>query len=498
MPSRFYVRLIQLMILVQAVGLTGCKDSPVQPTPVITPVASIDLEPAEPVMARGQQLQLAAIPKSATGQALSDRPVLWVSLDPTVVSVTPQGLATALSEATARLQVTAGGLTRDVAIEVGAPAIASLTLDSTLLSIQEDGEAQLAVTVRNALGEVLPTARVHWASLSDQIASVSDGRVTANREGSTVIRASVGDIFVQALVHVTPNFGGDLVFVSADGPFGAKRMYRVDPGNFASKRALFDDNGNWNPAISPDGQRITWTCVAAGPGICVADLDGGNYRRLTDSDFNYEDQPSWSPDGQRIAFRRMRQIGTPGPWNPTDIWVMDADGSNQVNLTADASSQHWPQWSPTKVLGEYRIAFVQDSLVNGYETSRIALMREDGSERRYVTMGLGHVDIRPQWTPDATSLVFSRIGGPYSNAMLVVNVKSGDEWNLLEQTLPAGGQFHPVLSPNGRYVVFASQHEEVDGGFVPQIYTARADGTDVRRRSSGAHGKGEFSWIKRP
>ncbi len=498
MPSRFYVRLIQLMFIAQAVGLVGCKDSPVEPTPVITPVASIDLEPAAPVMARGQQLQLAAIPKSASGQALNDRPVLWVSLDPTVVSVTAQGLATAHLEAGARLQVTAGGLTRQLEIAVGPPAPASLTLNTTQLSLDEGGQAQLSVTLRNALGEDISAAAVAWASLSDDIASVSGGTVTARTEGSAVIRASLGNLFVQALVQVRPTFGGELVFVSADGPFGAQRMYRVDPRNHATKRPVFDDNGNWHPSISPNGQRIVWTCVAAGPGICVSDLDGGNYARLTDSDMNYEDQPSWSPDGQKIVFRRWTQFASPGPWNPTDIWVMDANGANAVNLTSDARSQHWPTWSPVPVDGAYRIAFVQDSVINGYETSRLATMRADGSDRRYITQGLNHVEIRPQWTPDATTLLFTRIGGGSNNEILSLNVATGAVRSFLAASLPPGGQFHPVVSPNGRYVVFASQHAEVDGGWVPQIYTARIDGTDVRLRSTGGFGKGEFTWVPNP
>jgi Tol biopolymer transport system component len=498
MPSGFYVHLIQLLLLVQAFGLAGCKDSPVEPTPVVTPLASIDLEPATPALARGQQLQLAAIPKSATGQTLTDRPVLWVSLDPTVVSVTPQGLATALTEASATLQVTAGGLTRELEIEVGPPAVTNLSLDNTQLILDEGGSGQLTVTARNALGEEVSAAGITWTSLSEEVASVVGGTVTAHAEGSSVIRVSLGGVFIQALVQVRPDFGGELVFVSADGPFGAQRMYQVDPRNYATKRPVFDDNGNWHPAISPDGQRIVWTCVASGPGICVSDLDGGNYARLTDSDMSYEDQPSWSPDGQKIVFRRWTQYATPGPWNPSDIWVMDANGANAVNLTSDANSQHWPRWSPVPVDGAYRIAFVQDSVIDGYETSRIAMMRADGSDRRFLTEGFTHVEVRPTWTPDGSSLLFTRNGGGFNGAILSVNVATGAMRQFLTVSLPTGGQFHPTVSPNGRYVAFASQHEEVDGAWVPQIYTARIDGTDVRRRSSGTHGKGEFSWVPTP
>lgn len=495
MSSRFYVRLIQLLLLAQAFGLNACTDSPTEPIPVITPVATIDLEPAAPALARGQQLQLAATPKSATGEVLHDRPVTWSSLDPTVVSVTAQGLATALTEATATLQVTAGGITRQLAIVVGAPALSSLTLDATQLTLDESESASLTATLRNALDEVVPNPALVWQSLDETIATVQNGTITALKEGSAIIRVSAGNVIAQAQVSVRPDFGGELVFVSRDGPMGSGRMYQVNARDFATLRPVFDDNGNWHPAISPDGLRIAFTCVAAGPGICVSDLDGTDYARLTDNDLSYEDQPSWSPDGQRIVFRRWLQGATVGPWNPTDIWIMDANGGNQVNLTADTKLQQWPQFSPVAIDGTYRIAFVQDSMIDGYETSRIATMRPDGTDRRYVTDSDMKLETRPQWTPNAESILFTRYGNGSDNELIQVNVATGAERKFLATTLPAGGQFHPTISPNGRYVVFASVHEQVNGTFARQIYTARADGTDVRRRSIGVHDKDEFSWI---
>jgi Tol biopolymer transport system component len=85
---------------------------------------------------------------------------------------------------------------------------------------------------------------------------------------------------------------------------------------------------------SPDGSRMA---VAAG-GIFVLNLATGTCTRLTE--FPLDDEPSWSPDGTRIAFASIRD-------GNGEIYVMNADGSNQMRITHQrAAFNQQPSWRP--------------------------------------------------------------------------------------------------------------------------------------------------------
>ena len=127
---------------------------------------------------------------------------------------------------------------------------------------------------------------------------------------------------------------------------GTSEIYLIDaavgegeaPGDRARKLTS-DDGGKHNPSWSPDGKRIAYDCDSGGrPDVCVVDLDGSNVQVLTKSTSD-DTHPSWSPDGTLIAFSSTRA-------GQKDIWKMNADGSLPRRLTTDREDEWDPAWTP--------------------------------------------------------------------------------------------------------------------------------------------------------
>lgn len=240
-------------------------------------------------------------------------------------------------------------------------------------------------------------------------------------------------------------------------------LLTLDAAAAAIRRVLPEGAVAMDPEPSPDGSRIAFVVADYTQwigDIFVVNRDGSGLAQLTTAP-ELDDQPAWSPDGSRIAFRSYR-TGRDG-----DIWVMDADGSDPVNLTPDplpgVTDERRPAWSPDGT----RIAFAS----NADGTYDIWTMATDGGQRRQLT-ATPDFDSEPAWSPDGTRLVFRRT--------------SPAEWDLV--LIPAGGgptttvslpgeQSMPVWSPDGTRLVFVSRTVRTAR---PDLYTALPNGSDLQ------------------
>lgn len=213
----------------------------------------------------------------------------------------------------------------------------------------------------------------------------------------------------------------------------------------------------FGPAWSPDGSRMAFTQyqvtgtafgVKIATVISVVSTAGGAITQLTPSGAtNY--QPTWSPDGRRIAF-------TNDSSGMGSIGVVDATGANLRLLTHSAYGDVAPAWSPTAD----EIAFNRQMPSGGYE---LHVMRGDGTGDRTVADNVSS-PYPPYWSPDGTRLAFhTQVSGVTQIA--VVNV---DGTGYAQLTSLAAGAGLPTWSPDGTRIAFISSGD---------IFVMNADGT---------------------
>jgi hypothetical protein len=97
---------------------------------------------------------------------------------------------------------------------------------------------------------------------------------------------------------------------------------------------------NYDPAWSPTGGWLAFVSTeTGGDEIYRVNPEGTTVQRLTANTWEWDKHPSWSPDGSQIVFFSNREVGR------RQLWIMDADGSNQRNL----SSNEFEDWDPVWV-----------------------------------------------------------------------------------------------------------------------------------------------------
>jgi TolB protein len=102
---------------------------------------------------------------------------------------------------------------------------------------------------------------------------------------------------------------------------------------------------NVAPTFNPrTGAQIAWVSGRTGlPQIYTMDIDGSNVQRITDG--GYAVSPSWSPNGQLLAFSWNRKYG-PGDPGGDDIHVIDLASKDYLQITHESGSNDFPSWAP--------------------------------------------------------------------------------------------------------------------------------------------------------
>jgi TolB protein len=258
----------------------------------------------------------------------------------------------------------------------------------------------------------------------------------------------------------------DQIFVIDVDGTGRRRVStgegRTTCGYFfpAGDRVLFSSTHHIDAACPPRPDRSRGYVWALYPyDIFVARPDGSELRNLTDHD-GYDAEATISPDGRTIVFTSFRD-------GDLDIYAMDADGSNVRRLTHEPGYDGGPFFSPdgTRIvyrahhptdpaeLAEYRELLAQ-RLVRP-DRVELFIMDADGSNQRQLTSN-GAANFAPFFHPNGRAIIFSsNLHDPSGRTfnLFLLDIESG----AIEQvTRHAGFDSFPMFSPDGTKLVFVS------------------------------------------
>ena len=382
----------------------GTKMDSVRMTVVRTSVASVELDVESATVAEGATRQLVAVVKSATGQPLTGRGVVWRSDDAGIVHVGALGLVTAIRPGRATITVTVEGKSDVATVVVSADYGYDLVYDawsgvggepSQLYRLDMHSPAAMPARMIPGLGA--KDAAVSPDGRRIAFASLVGGRqqiFVANADGTGVTRLTTTDTDDDQPVwspngrkiafhrwNTAPGGNADIVVMNADGSgqqsitadqgrtnqtdptwsaqpnegefimyssqtndaSGQAHLWRMRPDGSEKVQLTHGDVWDDQPAFSPDGRAVAFQRHggAVFGDLYLMDVWGGSPRALVGGALaNGQFGPAWSPDGRMIAFASKHE--GEGVYQIYTVWT---DGSKLARRTFDATDKQRPTWA---------------------------------------------------------------------------------------------------------------------------------------------------------
>lgn len=199
-------------------------------------------------------------------------------------------------------------------------------------------------------------------------------------------------------VHPSWSPDGEQIAFSSRGPSGRWEIVIVDVDSPSRRRIV---GPGLFPQFSPDGKKLAYQRPrkrgARTFSIWTMDLENGEGRRPTEIAAATNAAligPTWSPDGQRLAFSTVLPAGDDGTPSSADLWTVNLDGTGRVKLTGDEHMNLQPAWSQ-----DDRIYFIS----NRSEWENVWALTPPDSLKKQETKTAEELDSEPAGEPQAAA-----------------------------------------------------------------------------------------------
>ncbi|MDX1393798.1 MAG: amidohydrolase family protein [Gemmatimonadota bacterium] len=225
-------------------------------------------------------------------------------------------------------------------------------------------------------------------------------------------------------------------------PLEAARSFRLDT-----------DEGSWlSVDVSPDGRTIVFDMLGD---LFTVPIEGGTATRIT-SGLAFDMQPRYSPDGSELVFISDRSGGE-------NIWTLELATGDTTQITrGNGTSWMSPEWAPD---GEYIAASRGETRLGGV---KLWMGHRDGGSGTVLTEEPENLKtVGASFSPDGRYIWHARRNNSWDyNAAFPqyqLSMYDRETGETFSRTSRYGSAFRPTLSPDGRWLVYGSRHEDRTG-----------------------------------
>ena len=264
-----------------------------------------------------------------------------------------------------------------------------------------------------------------------RLTNITDSYPMLSPDGSKIVfesnRSGSAEIYVintggKGLVQLTSNKAsnhspiwspdGTKILFASEGDHQWD-VYLMNADGSEQKRLTNQAGDDGHPHWSPDGKRVIFNSARTTPDlkaewskqfheVFAMNADGSDVKQITNAK-TVSTYPSFSPDGKRVCFRRV--VDAPGyQWDLTssprnsEVFVMNADGTDAINLTKNGAFDGWPMWSP-----DGKKILFSSNRAGPANIGQLYVINPDGSGLQRITDGPGSF-VQPSWSRDGKKI----------------------------------------------------------------------------------------------